>query len=171
MIDLILMRHGIATDRDAPEVTDDDARALTDKGRKQVKQIAAGLKRLGSVPDWVVTSPLVRAAETAELAAAELRPDTPASSLIDTCKALKPGGSPEELLVFLERQPSTTRVLLVGHEPDLGALAARMIGAGRSAGLAFKKGGCCLICFDGEPRMAQGTLIWWMTPKLLRAIG
>ncbi|MGH9784881.1 MAG: phosphohistidine phosphatase SixA, partial [Terriglobia bacterium] len=163
---IIVMRHGIAAKRGVPVGSDDAKRPLTSKGKQRTEQIAAGLNQLGCDVDWIVTSPLVRAAETAELVAASFRRRVP----VDTCAALRPGGSPEDLLSFLAKNPERKRVLLVGHEPDLSQLAARLIGAGSQANLAFKKGGCCLIRFDDDPSRSTGQLVWWLTPRLLRAI-
>jgi phosphohistidine phosphatase SixA len=120
--ELYIMRHGIAVVRGSYS-EDDSKRPLTPAGKKKVKEIANGLKRLGVVVDWIVTSPLVR-----------------------------------------------KRVLVTGHEPDLSELAARLIGAGRHANLAFKKGGCCLVEFDQMPPKSPGELVWWATPRLLRKV-
>ena len=65
----------------------------------------------------------------------------------------------EKLLSFLAKHPNRQRVLVVGHEPDLGELATRLIGAGRSANMPFKKGGCCLITLSEFPPKSPGRLI------------
>ena len=162
---LFLMRHGIALDRTSPLAADDAARPLTPKGRKRIARIARALLKMGYEFDWIVTSPLVRAAETAEIAAAAQSPNPP----VDKCAALGPGGSPEDVLAFLAKNADRKRVMLVGHEPDLSALAGRLIGAGRDANLEFKKGGCCLIEYDSEPARYTGRLVWWLTPRALGA--
>ena len=163
---LCILRHGVAVERGSPDFPDDTARPLTPKGKKKLEQIAAGLVRMGFEPDWIVTSPLTRAEQTAAIVAAALPSKVP----METCDALRPGGSDTELKAFLERQPGRRTVLLVGHEPDLGRLAARLIGAGRNANLAFKKGGCCLIRWEERPFDAEGQLLWWLTPRLLGRI-
>jgi phosphohistidine phosphatase len=164
--ELYIMRHGIAVARGA-DFADDSKRPLTPEGKKKIKEIASGLKRLGVVVDWVVTSPLVRAVETAEIVAEFLGPNVP----VDFCDALCPGGSAETLITFLAKHPNRQRVLVAGHEPDLSSLAARLIGAARHAGLALKKGGCCLVEFDQFPPKSPGNLVWWATPRLLRRLG
>jgi phosphohistidine phosphatase len=117
--------------------------------------------------DWIVSSPLVRAVETAEIVGEALSSKPP----LDFCDALGPGGGAEALIAFLAKHPERRRVLVVGHEPDLGELAARLIGAGRNAGMPFKKGGCCLISFREFPPKSPGQLVWWLTPRLMRKLG
>ena len=129
-----------------------------------MKEITAGLLRVGFELDWIVTSPLVRAVETAEVVGESLGVTVP----MDFCDALRPGGSAEALISFLSRHSNRRRVLTVGHEPDLSAMAARLIGAARHANLGFKKGGCCLITFNEFPPKSPGQLIWWLTPRLMR---
>ncbi len=131
-----------------------------------MKDISAGLKRAGFDVDWIVSSPLVRAAQTAEIVAESLGANVP----LDFCDALRPGGSAEALITFLAKRPNRNRVLVVGHEPDLSEMAARLLGAGRHANLAFKKGGCCLLTFDTFPPKSPGRLVWWLTPRLMRKL-
>ncbi len=164
--ELYIMRHGIAVERGSAGFSDDAKRPLTPEGKKKMREIAAGLVRAGFDVDWVVTSPLIRAAETAEIVADELGPGVAK----DYCEALRPGGSPEALITFLAKHPSRKRVLVVGHEPDLSQLAARLMGAGRHANLAFKKGGGCLITFIEFPPKSPGQLVWWLTPRLMRKL-
>jgi len=165
--DLYIMRHGIAIPRGSEGFSDDSKRPLTPQGKEKMRDIAKGLKRLGVELDWIVSSPLVRAVETAEVVAATLSSNTPT----DRSEVLSPGGSPESLIPFLAKHPTRRRVLLAGHEPDLGELAARLIGAGRHANLPFKKGGCCLITFDQFPPKSAGQLVWWLTPRIMRKLG
>jgi phosphohistidine phosphatase len=163
--ELYIMRHGIAGERGSA-YPDDEKRPLTAEGKKKLRESVAGLAKLGVELDWIVSSPLVRARETAEIVSDELGAHTP----VDLCDALSPGGSPEALLKFLAQQPKRIRVLVTGHEPDLSQLAARLLGAGRHAHLAFKKGGCCLITFDEFPPQSPGQLVWWLTPKVMRKL-
>ena len=167
---LYLMRHGLAVEPGHADFPDDAARPLTPKGEKRVEQIAAGLIQTGFAVDWIVTSPLVRAKQTAELVAASL--DSKDSKIaFDSCEALSPGGAFGDIKEYLSGKQEHRRVLLVGHEPDLGRLASRLIGMGKGSGLAFKKGGCCLIHWDDLPLESTGMLVWWLTPRLLRALG
>jgi phosphohistidine phosphatase len=131
-----------------------------------MRRIAEGLNRIGFGVEWVIASPLVRAAETAEIVASSLPFKVP----LDTCAALSPGGSIKELAAFLSAHADRRRILLVGHEPDLSRLAGRIMGAGRDANITFKKGGCCLIQSDDLSLASAGRLIWWLTPRLLRVL-
>ena len=164
--ELYIMRHGLAVTRGSVRFSDDAQRPLLPEGREKMREIAGGLKRMGFEVDWIVTSPLVRAVETAGIIADSLASSTP----VDVCEAMRPGGSPEDVITFLAKHPSRTRVLVVGHEPDLSGLAARLIGAGSHANLALKKGGCCMISFDEFPPRSPGQLDWWLTPRLLRKL-
>jgi phosphohistidine phosphatase len=159
------MRHGIAEDCTA-DVPDDASRALTPEGKEKMREIAEGLDRIGVELDWVVSSPLDRAQQTAKIVAQTLSTKPP----IELCEALEPGGSFEKLVAFLARHPERRRIMVVGHEPDLGENAARLIGAGRGANMPFKKGGCCLVTFTDTPLNSPGRLIWWMTPAMMRKL-
>ena len=117
------------------------------------------------VIDFVLPSPLVRARETAQLLAARLKPK-PAIAEID---ALAPGGRHQAIVEAIKSHSKRHRRLaLVGHEPDLGELAARLLGA--RGQVEFKKGGVCLIEVDGATPGGPGTLRWLLTPKALRAL-
>lgn len=161
-----IMRHGIAVTRGSAGFSDDSKRPLTPEGKKKMQGISEGLVRLGLDLDWIVTSPLVRAVETAEIVAEALGSHVP----MDFSDHLKPGSSPEALISFLAKHANRKRVMVVGHEPDLSEMAARLIGAGRHANLGFKKGGCCLITFTEFPPKSPGELVWWLTPRVLRKL-
>jgi phosphohistidine phosphatase len=164
--ELYIMRHGIAVDRGSEGFSDDSQRPLTPEGKAKVRQIAKGLKRLGVDLDWIVCSPLIRAVETAQVITEVLYTNIP----LDNSEALSPGASPEALISLLAKHPARRCALVIGHEPDLSDLAARLIGAGRHAGLSFKKGGCCLIAFEQFPPKSAGQLVWWLTPRVMRKL-
>jgi phosphohistidine phosphatase len=164
--DFYIMRHGIAVTRGAASLIDDTKRPLTPEGKQKMRDIASGLLRIGFDVDWIVSSPLVRAVETAEIVGEALTSKPP----LEFSDALRPGGAGEDLITFLAKRPNRRRVLVVGHEPDLGELAARLIGAGRNAHMAFKKGGCCLITFNEFPPKSPGRLAWWLPPRILRKL-
>jgi len=162
---LYLMRHGKAARGGSP-YSDDAKRPLTAQGIKDLQKISKGMIRAGVGLDWIVSSPLVRAKETAQIVAESFTPKVP----VEFAEALAPGGTVEALLAFLGKQPARTSTLLVGHEPGLSEFACRLIGANLDAGLAFKKAGCCLITFPEVPQISCGRLFWWLTPRLLRRL-
>ncbi len=164
--ELYIMRHGIAVTRGSAGFNDDSKRPLTPDGKEKLRKATGGLVKIKFDVDWIVTSPLVRAVETAEIVAETLGSKAP----IDFCDALRPGGSAEALIAFLAKRASHRRVLVVGHEPDLSHMAARLVGGGRNANLTFRKAGCCLIAFDEFPPKSPGQLVWWLTPKILRKL-
>ncbi|MDE3179640.1 MAG: phosphohistidine phosphatase SixA [Acidobacteriota bacterium] len=167
--EIYLMRHGIAADRDPAGTSDDSKRPLTVEGKLKLRDIARGLDRMGVTWDWVITSPLKRAVETADALVSELGEGKDAPR--DITEHLDPGaGSAQKVYSLLGQHPDRTSVLLVGHMPSLAGLASEMLGAGPEAGFEFKKGGCCLIRFEEFPT-SPGSLCWWLTPRILRKIG
>ena len=161
--ELYLIRHGIAEMRGA-RWPDDAKRPLSEDGRSRLRKMAGGLARLGFAPDVVLTSPLVRTRQTAELIARALRTRPP----VLIAKSLVPGGSYEEVLDDLGRQTGYSRIALIGHEPGIGELGARLIGSPRP--LMFKKGAVCRIDVPMLPPDRPGSLRWFLTPKILRRL-
>jgi len=126
-----LIRHGEAIERSQEII--EEHRFLTCRGRKRFRKVASSLKKTGVKPDLILTSPLVRAVQTAEILAQALkqRGDLLVSTL------LAPGFQPGELDELLSRYPKAREIALVGHEPDLGALAGNLMAA--PAGCALQK--------------------------------
>ena len=115
--------------------------------------------------DLVLTSPLVRARDTATLLAAGLKP----KPAIVEVESLAPGGRHQVVVEAIKTHAKQHRRLaLVGHEPDLGELAARLLGARGT--VQFKKGAICAIDVDGATPGGPGTLRWLLTPRALRAL-
>jgi len=161
--ELYLVRHAIAAER-GPEWPDDDLRPLTDRGIAKFEQAVAGFANLKIVVDEVLTSPLVRARQTADLLASALA-DSPPVQVLDT---LAPGHVPARVIEVVARIARGRRIALVGHEPGLGELAAFLIGARRA--IAFKKGGIARIDLESGVDRSSGTLVWLLTPKILRGL-
>ena len=164
MLELYLVRHGVAAER-GKEWPDDSKRPLTADGIARLRRSAKGLNAIDVTFDQIVTSPLVRARQTADVLSEELKGKPP----IATADALAPAGSSAAVMQELARHVRNARVALVGHEPNLGELAAQFIGA--RTPLEFKKGGMCRIDFDILPPKGGGTLCWFLTPKMLRKLG
>ena len=138
--ELLLLRHGIAAERDP--ATPDGERALTPAGRRRTQAVVERLVALGLHSDRLVSSPLLRARQTAELAvAAGLAP------VLELDPALAPEGDPWPLLQW---PAGVRRLALVGHEPDLGNLAAALIGA-PAGSVVVKKAGVVLLQLAMSP--------------------
>jgi phosphohistidine phosphatase len=161
--ELHLVRHGLAEER-GDAWPDDNKRPLTADGIASMRKEARGLARLGVALDVILSSPLVRARQTAELVAAAL---DPRPSLI-TVDSLAPDGTYAAIISDLEKHARKTHIALVGHEPAIGELAARLIGSRHA--LEFKKGAVCRIDLDGIPPAGPGKLRWMLTPKILRSL-
>lgn len=159
---LYLVRHGVAEER-GPSWPDDSMRPLTAEGIERMREVARGLAAAGVEFDEILTSPLTRARQTAELLArAYGRPPR-----VATFEALA-GGSPPAVVNGLARFARRRSLALVGHEPALGELAAVLVGA--SQAIPFKKGGVCCVAVDGLPPAVPATLEWFMPPRLLRRL-
>jgi phosphohistidine phosphatase len=129
-----------------------------------MRRAAKGLIRLGVELDVVLTSPLVRARQTADVVAHVFDPAPP----IVVVDSLMPGATYAALLGDLHAQASRTRIALVGHEPSIGRIAARLTGSRRP--LVFKKGAVCRVDVASIPPAGTGALRWFVTPSILRAI-
>ncbi len=154
---LYLLRHAVA----APRGLGNDAdRPLTSEGIRRMTLAARGIRRLGLKPSRILTSPLTRARQTARLTAKVLG----AGKRLELSDLLRPGVTPKRALAAV-RGRRLASVLLVGHEPDLGELAALLLGA-RPGFLRFRKGGLCCIAL-GPPHRLE----WHLTPGQLRKLG
>jgi phosphohistidine phosphatase len=161
--EIYFIRHGLAEERG--EAWPDDAkRPLTDEGMSRMRKAVRGLSRMGVSIDVVLTSPLVRTRQTAEIVAAGL---DPRPSLVNL-ESLAPAGSYAAVLADLEKHARKNRIALVGHEPMIGEIAARLIGSRHP--IEFKKGAVCRIDVEALPPAGPGELRWLMTPKILRLI-
>ncbi|HUG54618.1 MAG TPA: histidine phosphatase family protein [Vicinamibacteria bacterium] len=158
---LLIIRHAIAVPHGTPGVAEDE-RPLTPRGVRRFRAAARGLARICPRPGVVLTSPLVRARQTADLAAAAWGRVEPRDE-----KSLA-GGSFEEVAAAVERHASRKLVAIVGHEPQLSAILAHLLGSTEAERFTFKKGGAALV--DVPERLAQGAaLVWYAPPRLLRA--
>ncbi len=161
---LYLVRHAIAEER-GPAFPDDSRRPLTPEGIERFERCVAGLAAAGVEIDEILTSPFVRARQTAEVLAAGL----PTRPSVSPLPALAAGGPVTAVLDAVARAARTRRIALVGHEPWMGALAARLIGSRHP--LPFKKGAVACVELDEWPPGRPGRLAWFMPPRLLRRLG
>jgi len=162
-MELYLVRHAIAEDR-----TDagDDERALTEAGKAKMIRATQGLRKLKVRPDLILTSPLRRARETAEILAQGLN-----SPKIEVSAELSPAVDLKTVATALRPHARLKTVMLVGHQPGLSELASLLLtGSERRLYVDFKKGG--VACIEAE--LAEDTtrciLRWLATPKLLRSL-
>ena len=165
-MDCVLVRHGIAIEREEWDGSDED-RPLTERGSKRVSQVAAGLKWLEVQPTYIFSSPLIRALETADILQAGLS----IPSAIKRVDELLPDANPERLLALFKDLPPEACALCVGHEPHLSSVASLMLAGKPSTAFPFKKAGACMIELSVPPKIGRGVLRWWMEPAQLRALG
>ncbi|MBV8083252.1 MAG: phosphohistidine phosphatase SixA [Chloroflexi bacterium] len=160
---LYLMRHGPAGERgDWPN---DFERPLTAEGKAETTQVAAGLKRLKVKPGIILTSPLTRARQTAELVADALTPGVGPT----TCDALASGATPGELLKALRAYDGD--VLIAGHDPDFSALFTYLLTGETRPFVDFSKSGVGAFDFGDRPERAAGTLLWYLRRRQLALLG
>ncbi len=162
---ILLIRHAVAEvpDSVSSATVDDAKRSLTDAGRRRMRKNASRLRRLIKRLDVIGTSGLVRASETAALLGRSY-----GRAKSERVAALEPGGHPQAVLDWLNRFGSEDTIALVGHEPDLGRLAGYMVCGRPLRVIALKKGGVCLLEYEGEPKPATGMMRWALTPAQLR---
>ena len=159
---LLLVRHAAAVPSGTPGVPDDE-RPLTPEGAAKFRVAAKGLARITRRPDVLLTSPLPRARATAEIAARAFKRIEP------TVEPALAHGSVDEIMTALGKRPAGATIALVGHEPTLSMILARLLGAADGERLAFKKGGAALVDLPDGPS-AGGQLVWFLKPKVLRAL-
>jgi phosphohistidine phosphatase len=157
---LLIVRHAIAVPSGTPGIPDDE-RPLTDDGRKKFRRVARGLARLVRQPDAILTSPLPRARETADILAACWDGVT-----VENLPALAVGDH-AGLEQALQGYPADAFVALVGHEPWLSTLLAHVLDARSPERFVFRKGGAAMVELRGS--LAEGGLLhWFARPKVLR---
>ncbi len=162
---IYLFRHGPAGRRDASRWPEDGERPLTTRGAERTEQSAVGLARLAAIAH-VISSPLLRATQTGQIVREALGLDEE----MEILDALSPGGSYRAVLQHLAEVDGNDGVVLVGHEPDLGKLAATMLFGAPAEALPLKKAGVHAIAFDGPPQAGTGRLMWSAPPRLLRRL-
>jgi phosphohistidine phosphatase len=163
-IELYLIRHGVAAER-GENFPDDTKRPLTNEGVQKLRKEAKALVALDVTFDVILTSPLARTRQTAEVVAAAFRNPPP----IVTMASLAPGSAHNAIMDELSKHHRRHRIALVGHEPGIGELAGRLLGVRRP--VEFKKGAICRIDVTALPPASPGQLRWFLTPRIMRKIG
>jgi phosphohistidine phosphatase len=168
-MDIVVVRHGIAVDRDeaAKTAMADAERPLTEKGRRRMKRCARGIARLVPGVERIVSSPLVRAVETARMVRRAYDDDVGFSEEA----ALLPDAPPSDLGSVLAEGLVAPIVVVVGHEPHLGRFIGWAVTGQAREFVELGKGGACLLRFEGAPGAGIGRLIWLLPPRELRRVG
>lgn len=163
---LYLVRHGIAAPSSANTIDAD--RALTEEGTRKTARAAQGLRSLKVKPAAILSSPLRRAQETAEILASVLAPRVP----VELYPPLAFGHEPREVLQGLRAHRAVEEIMLVGHQPDMGELASFLLtGSPNLVPLPFKKAATAAITISSLPPRSAGRLEWFLAPAQLRLIG
>lgn len=159
-MDLYIIRHAEAQPLGENGNKNDEDRPLTPAGHAQCRPLAAALQRQRVKLDRIVTSPLLRARQTAEDLLQELAVPKPEMHI---CDHLAPGGKRRKLTRFLCGLDASS-VAIVGHMPDLALYTGWLIGS-RKAQIDLAKAGVACVQFDDEPDKAAGVLMWMVTPQ------
>jgi phosphohistidine phosphatase len=163
---LYIVRHGIAIDREDPKCPPDPERYLTEEGVEKTKQVAKGVAAMGGTADLMLSSPYVRAMQTAEIFATAL---DYAHQKIRRTDLLLPGAEPSLFFRELAKDKQSSSVFLFGHAPQLDDVIASALGLKQHI-TSLKKAGVALIELKRvAPPIAQ--LLWLSPPKLLRRAG
>jgi phosphohistidine phosphatase len=166
-LDLYVVRHAIAYERDAERWPDDARRPLTPKGEERFREAVRGLTSVAAPEvEVVLSSPFTRAWRTAEILA-----EAGWSAPVE-CEQLEPDYPPHKMDPVLEHYAGAASVAVVGHRPGLHELVVYYLtGASGGAEVTIKKGGVVCLRFDGTPGPGAATLRWLLTPRILRTCG
>jgi phosphohistidine phosphatase len=161
---LYIVRHAIATERGAAGLADEE-RPLTEEGIEKMRLNAAGIRRVGARPDLILSSPLVRARQTAAILA-----DAFGERKVTVTPALSPSGTIEEVYAEIRRHSKCAALMLVGHQPSLGELAGALAWGSPEHCVELKKGGVCSVELERLPPQPRGKLIFLLPPAVLRRL-
>jgi phosphohistidine phosphatase len=164
MIELYILRHGIAAQPGTPGIADDE-RALTEKGEKRMRQIARGLRALDLKLDRIVTSPLIRARATAEIVARELGMQT----RLEVANALQTGSSAPSISRWLRDRPEE-RLMIVGHNPTLSDLVSLLVIGSEHPLLCDLKKGAIAALTRASSAAELYKIAWIAPPRILRTL-
>ncbi len=160
-MEIYFLRHGLAGQHGDPKYKDDSLRPLTAEGRKKMRLVAQGMQALGLTFDVVLSSPYLRARQTAEAVTQVYKLKNKTMRL--TNNLLPPASIKKLLQEILAHFPKSKNVLLVGHEPHLSGMVSSLLNSGKPLNIDFKKGGLCSVTVQDE----SATLNWLLTPTQL----
>jgi phosphohistidine phosphatase len=169
-MNLYIVRHAIAAQAGtAGREEDDSQRPLTDKGRKKMRKIAQGLRELEAQIDLILTSPYLRAAQTAKILAKKF--DLAKDKVIFTTNLI-PTGYPDQLVEEINNgYGEIENIALVGHEPSLSNLVSMLVSGDPTLSVTLKKGGVCRLTLDKLQYGRCARLDWLLSPAQLAEIG
>jgi len=162
-MEIYILRHGIAVARGTRGYKKDSDRPLTEEGVEKMHEIAKALANMDLKFDLILSSPFVRAQQTASIVADELGGDVTFTDF------LVPGADGRELIAEINDE-KPRQVLLVGHEPDLSQLVSLLISGSGNASIELKKGGLCKMTSEKLAFGQCATINWLLTPKQLRSM-
>jgi phosphohistidine phosphatase len=154
---LYVMRHAEAVE--GSDTLLDQWRYLTEKGRANARKTCASIAKSGPKPRLTITSPLTRAVQTAEIAAEKAC----RKNMVVASELLLPGGDIGELIAHLKGCGDAKRVMVVGHEPQLGLLVAKLLGREDDM-IPLKKGSCVMLKFDPDTEGKPAGFLWYLAP-------
>jgi phosphohistidine phosphatase len=162
-MEIYILRHGIAAERGTPGYKRDSDRPLTKEGEDKTQQIAEAMVEMGLQFDLILSSPYIRAKDTARIVAKEVGKE------VNLTDFLVPDGSAADLIAEINDE-KPQRVLLVGHEPDLSRFISLLVTGNGDATIELKKGGFCKLTAQKLSFGQCATLNWLLTPKLIRSL-
>lgn len=167
-MNLYLLRHGVAVEPGTHGFARDADRPLTPEGEQKLRKIAKAIEAMELSFDLILSSPYVRARQTAEIVAEALR----ARKKLEFSDALVPAGSFKQLIELLNHlQPPPGNVVLVGHEPFLSELISLLVAGPGGAAVVMKKGGLCKLSIQALHAGRCATFNWLLTPKQMALMG
>jgi phosphohistidine phosphatase len=152
-----VMRH--AEEVEESETLQDEWRYLTEKGRSAAEMVSTSMIKIGRKARLTITSPLTRAVQTAEIAAGKAC----RKNVVVASGHLLPGADISELITYLKSCKDAKRVMLVGHEPQLGSLVATLLGREVET-ITLKKGACVALDLDPEKDDMPAAFLWYLVP-------
>ncbi len=163
---LYIVRHAIAVPRGSLGIRDDE-RVLTEEGKAKMRQNAMGLRRLNYLPDLILSSPLPRASQTADILLEVFEEDVE----LKIEDSLAPAGERGELYREIQRyEKKLQSLMIVGHQPSLGEIAGEIAFGSPDCYINFKKGGACAIEWESVRGAPSGIMLSLLTPAILRKI-
>ena len=167
-MDLYILRHGRAEERNSLKYPDDRERPLTRKGIERLTQQVSGINSLGIDPDLIVTSPLVRAVQTAEV----IREGLALETRLEYSDSLAPWAEPGAILDELRKAHATERsIMAVGHEPHLSSLISLVSSGTLNCAIRLRKGALCKLHIPTLGPGRCGRIEWSLTPKQMSNLG